>query len=791
MPSAFACSRCGFDPGHAVSGCPRCLEAEVTAARADPRRAFGRFLLLSELGRGGMGVVHRAWDARLGRVVALKTILPDRSAGADAIQRFRREAEALGRVQHESIVAIHETGETAGRLYLVMDFVPGETLERRLGPGERQLPPRKALEILRDVARAVHHAHGKGVVHRDLKPQNVLVDASDRPHVLDFGLARLADAKTRLTRTNAVVGTPAYMPPEQAETSAVPVDARSDVYSLGAILYHVLTGRPPFQGASDLMLITAVLTKQPLPPSKVNASVPTDLEAVCLRCLEKAPARRYSSAEAFALEIERHLRGEGAKGAPRRPGRVLGLAALVALAGLAAALAPRWIQTPLAVRIEEPKEGLETTDDQVHVVVATSGASSAEVALAPGPDERVTALSLDGHGRAEASVRLPDRDGAFELEVRAHDGRGAVERSRVAVKRRAMTTAELVRSRRNAAAAGDPAAMVELAHMCREGRAVGKDLAEAVRWYRKAAEAGSARGMTSLGFMLEVGEGVAKDEVEAALWYRKGADAGDAAGMTRLGGMLARGRGVAQDEEEAVRWLRKAADAGDPPGMRGLADMLAAGRGATKDELEAVRWFRKAAEAGDPEAMDSLGIMLVQGRGVARDEAESAAWFRKAAEAGFAPSMTRFGAMLEHGQGVARDVALAARWYRKAAEAGDAHGMTSLGVMLAEGLGVEKNEKEGVRWFRQAATKRDVRAMVKLGDKLSAGWGAEQDNVEAVRWYREAAEAGDAEGMVSLGAMLEEGSGGERSMDEAMRWFRRAAALGNEKALAALRTHGE
>ncbi|MBI3725055.1 serine/threonine protein kinase, partial [bacterium] len=230
------------------------LATEIARARADPRCAFGRYLILGELGRGGMGVVHRAWDERLRRIVALKTLQADLDGSSaevalDALHRFQREAEAVARLRHPNIVAVHEVGELKGRHFIAMDYIEGVTLARRLQAGEKKkdpggggasrLPLTKAIEIVRDVARAVHHAHEQGVVHRDLKPQNIMLDGSARPFVLDFGLARIGGARSHVTRSGTTLGTPAYMPPEQADTRGE-VDARSDVYSLGATLYHVL-----------------------------------------------------------------------------------------------------------------------------------------------------------------------------------------------------------------------------------------------------------------------------------------------------------------------------------------------------------------------------------------------------------------------------------------------------------------------------------------------------------------------------------------------------------------------
>ncbi|MBI3726205.1 serine/threonine protein kinase, partial [bacterium] len=200
------------------AGAPTELSREVEAARADPSRHFGPFLLLSPIGRGGMGVVFRAWNERLRRVVALKTILESEDLPRESVERFRREAEAAARLRHPGIVSVHEAGELSGKHYMAMDFVAGETLERRLAPkdGREKIALTKALEVVRDVARAVEHAHSQGVVHRDLKPANIIIDESGRALVLDFGLASVRGSGTKVTRTGVAMGTPAYMSPEQA-----------------------------------------------------------------------------------------------------------------------------------------------------------------------------------------------------------------------------------------------------------------------------------------------------------------------------------------------------------------------------------------------------------------------------------------------------------------------------------------------------------------------------------------------------------------------------------------------
>jgi tRNA A-37 threonylcarbamoyl transferase component Bud32 len=273
--------------------------------------------LLEQLGKGAMGVVYKARHRALKRLVALKMIRSGAQADDEDVARFRSEAEAVARLQHPNIVQIYEIGEQQGQPFLSLELVEGGSLDRKLAG--KPLPFREAAELLEVLARAVHFAHQNGVVHRDLKPANVLLTPEGQPKITDFGLAKQLDDDSNQTRSGAVMGTPSYVAPEQAAGRVKEVGPRADVYSLGAMFYEFLTGRPPFRGETVLDTLMLVRHEDPVPPSQLRRSLPRDLETICLKCLHKDPRKRYASAEALADDLRRYLNGEPIRARPLGP----------------------------------------------------------------------------------------------------------------------------------------------------------------------------------------------------------------------------------------------------------------------------------------------------------------------------------------------------------------------------------------------------------------------------------------------------------------------------------------
>jgi serine/threonine protein kinase/outer membrane protein assembly factor BamD (BamD/ComL family) len=300
--------------------CPRCKKRITRAAEVDsitrtaqpPRersageQIFGNYEILEEVSRGAMGIVYKARQMNLNRLVALKVLIAGERASEEQIERFYRETQAVARLRHPNIIPIYDMGTEKGRYYFSMEFVEGESLEKKIERGKIGL--NSALEIIGQVASAIAHAHERGIIHRDIKPANILIDSTGRVQVTDFGLAK--ETGKSATRTGITVGTPHYMSVEQARGESCEVDERSDIYSLGAVLYEMLTGRPPFDGPNAVDIILKVLYEEPIPPRKLNRRIPRDLEVICTKALQKEKSRRYQSAAEFLTDIRRFRASE-------------------------------------------------------------------------------------------------------------------------------------------------------------------------------------------------------------------------------------------------------------------------------------------------------------------------------------------------------------------------------------------------------------------------------------------------------------------------------------------------
>ena len=291
--------------------CRKCQKVLVVRRVAEPPRGsapaaarrIGPYEILNEIGRGSLSVVYRARHRDTGALVALKVLKESDTPNPTYLKRFEQEARAAGRLSHPGFVPVLDSGERDGTTYIAMSIVEGVTLDQAMA--SRRLTLRQFVEVLEQVAQAVHHAHEQGIVHRDLKPANIILDADGRPHVSDFGLAKLDHLEKAATHGGGKIGTPYYMSPEQVQGDVPGTDARSDIYALGVMLYEALTGRPPFPGNSVVQVYLGILNGSATPPSQINSSTPRELEAICLRALARDKDKRQASALQFAEDLRR------------------------------------------------------------------------------------------------------------------------------------------------------------------------------------------------------------------------------------------------------------------------------------------------------------------------------------------------------------------------------------------------------------------------------------------------------------------------------------------------------
>jgi len=705
-----------------------------------------------------MGTVYLAEHPELGYEVAIKVLVAGRGASPDQLKRFQREIGALGKLQHPGVVNIVDLGEDHGLPWFAMRRVEGGSLEDRLrtqGP----LSSAETVELGLQLCGALSFVHAGGILHRDLKPDNVLCTSSGDYVLTDFGLTKeLEEASVRLSRTGTLQGTPGYWAPEQAEGEGGRANVTTDVYGVGAILYAALTGHPPIRAEGLFEIIVATREQRPVPPSRA-VDVPPDLEAIVLRCLEKSPEDRFPSAEALRESLAK-VGSPSAQAGAGGLGRVPLAAGVLLTLGLGAGL--------LVAAGQRPEGRVSSTQTSQAPPAKASSRSPAELFA--------LALKLQQEAKLEEAIRLY-QEAAEAGEPRAMTSLAAIFDPSGRALYSGRDAAVALRWARLAAEAGDPRGQRYLGDFLLNGQGTDPDEAQALRWYRSAAEGRDLIAMRRLGLFY-----ADPDPIRARGWFRRAAEGGDALSMLNLSTLLGLGPDAARHSEESLRWLRASADRGLAAAMTQLAGHYAS-EGPDQDLSVAARWLKQAAEAGEPLAMTNLGNAYEQGLGVDPDLEEALRWYRAGAAAGQTESMLQLGLLHSSGKHSDLPQAGAAAWFRQAAEAGNPVGMTNLGVLYyaegEEGTGVEHDVAEGLKWIRAGARAGDVPAMYMLGETYRGGAGVEQDYAESAAWYRRAAKEGHAGALMALGLLHSEGLGVKQDQAEGLRFYRLAAEGGH------------
>ena len=712
-----------------------------------------------------MGVVYKARDTVLGRPVALKVMTSNLADNAEVRERFLREARSVSNLQHANIVVVHELGEHDGNPYIVMEYLDGEPLERTIR-NRTPLTVLQKIDIILQVAKALQYAHEKGVVHRDVKPGNIMLLRDGSVKVVDFGIAHLADQT--ITRTGMVLGTVAYMSPEQL--NGQPVDARTDIFSLGIVFYLLLAGKLPFEGGNTAETMMKILLEPPPRLAQFGDIHPPELQPVIDKALAKKKEERYQACSEISkdfsqfrrrlelatqskqLERERNAirtQLEKGKSIPSSSLPPVAPAVQEPLAKAAAALgtvvfepqvdAPAVSATSFAQPIEEGAKEAPThahssspgassdRTERLHLWLPWAGIFVVAVVLVLYAFLKRSDLSEGGKAiTASPSMSAPIASSPPQpavnprtnATIKAPGKQPSMGTQKV--KPAALATSSDGSSKRRASAAGAPVpsnapssqpiapSVQEIVRQADASRDA-KNYSAAAEWYRKAAERGNPYAQDSLSELYYRGWGVAKDYALAAQWDRKAADQGLARAEGRLGFLYQEGFGVEKDSSLAVQWYRKAAEQGEALRSNNLGIMYEKGLGVGKDLPLAVQWYRKAAEQGEALAETNLGLMYEKGVGLEKDLSLAGQWYRKAAEQGLYGAEYNLARMYFNGWGWARTILKPFQWYRKAADQNDPSAEQALGDMYFYGYGVNKTTLmrcTGIARLRSRATLR-------------------------------------------------------------------------------------
>jgi TPR repeat protein/serine/threonine protein kinase len=757
---------------------------------------IGPYEIIGEIGRGGMGVVYRAFDPVIGRPVAIKMVRLDESMEPPEREFLRgaifREARSAGILSHSSIVKIYQISEDAGNAFIAMEFVNGPTLEQLLSRSE-PLDKTTIWNVLRQSAGALDYAHQKGIVHRDVKPANIMIDEDGAVKICDFGVAKMLGITRSVTRTGQVVGTPFYMSPEQLRGKTL--DGRTDQYSLAVVAYQMLTGQRPLMAETMESLLFKVAFEEPSSVRDHNPSLGKPVEAVFRTALSKQPEARYANCGKFVEALwaaceasvgwEPVAQGGKQSEIADSPSAIKGPEPVQQWSSLA--------PTEFMVResqveslVNKPKPVLPILPTGIALFVAVALIAWAVVGLKHGATTRSTDTPQSA-ARGPAPATLPiivysfssdppsiKRGGSAKLhwsvsnatEVRVEPGVGTVAASGYHdVSPSETTSYELV-----AKGAGGEVRQHLNVNVTVSATATAITSFSIDRPSIKRGESAKLNWSVSNATEVRIEPGVG---AVAGSGYRDVSPP-----ETTNYELIVKGPGG--DSRRAVRVEVTAAllhqAAKQSPIIDPLFDTGAIQRAwASKDYVR----IRALAETGSAEAQNYVGVMYRTGQGIPKDDAQALAWYRKAADQGLALAQSNIGAIYALGRGVPKDDNQAVIWYRRAADQGLAMAQNILGSIYADGRGVPKDDNQAVIWYRKAADQGDASGQNNLGFMYQNGRGITKDEEQAVAWYRKAADQGLAAGQDNLGFMYQNGRGVAKNDDQALAWYRKAADQGN------------
>ncbi|HEY7185900.1 MAG TPA: TonB family protein [Vicinamibacterales bacterium] len=696
---------------------------------SEPDR-IGRYERLQRIGGGAMGTVYRAYDPHIDRTIAIKVLLVHDDPALR--ERFQQEVRAAGTLSHQNIVGVHDFGDVDGRPYIVMEYVDGRTLsDVLLDPAALTLADK--LRLMQQLCAALDYAHTRGIVHRDIKPANLMIDRRGDLKVVDFGIAKLGDGQ--LTRTGNVLGTLAYMSPEQIEGRSI--DRRSDIFSVGVVLYELVTSRHAFQGDTPSTIIRAIIYDQPVALTTLVPDLDPELDRIVKKALQKDPAQRYQTLAQMAADLARvRIATEPAIARDDGTGTLLidRRATSSSTASVPPPLAPgaatvqtydssgsRWVVAVAAVALivaigagvlltrsilfkqsatgpttqstgPAPSVGVDTTSKTsaapTPAAPTSTVATNATDKAKPQPDAPPKKIdTIETAPKIEKPVRTPT---AYEQARAILAGNPNPEQK--------STAAGLLQK---ACDGGESAACLQAGVMYRDEQ-LPKNLPLAVQLFQRACDGKIAEGCNNLGFEYSRGTAVPKDEAKAARLFEQACDSGVPPACTNLGRAYQNGRGVAQDAARARTLFQKACDGGGAMGCVDGGQLLMRGIGGPADPTRAVAMFQQACESGTPVACASLGLAYVRGDGVPQDMVRAATLYQRACDSGGAPACNYLAGMYTGGRGVTKDLANAAALLERSCEGNFADACRTLSERYEKGIGVERNPTRASELARRA-----------------------------------------------------------------------------------------